>query len=267
MAYQGTLQSILQDKKPFTYEHLSPVKRRSIKLRAMEIDGEMKTPIIHLVDSSEKFSEASALINRRYVLKGYGDNHRIPSSENHMTFTAEASQEVIGTITLAVDSENGMAAERTFSPEIQELRAVLGAKLCELTKFAFSSTINSKQLMAELFHIVFVYGYRTHRCTDLVIEVHPRHVRFYQAMLGFKKISPVRINVSVGAPLQLMHLKVSEIRENINRFAGQQEAAPHSLYPMFFSPVEENGIYDRLRSKTNPAYNFRRDKRDRRRVA
>jgi len=216
-------------------------------LRDMEICGKKRDVAIRLVESSEKIRAARKLINSRYAWRGYGSNHDIPSSTHHMTFTAEIGEEVIGTITLAVDSPRGLAVDRAFKKEIDGFRDQPGGKLCELTKFAFDSTIQSKELMAALFHTVFVYGHRTHGCTDLVIEVNPRHVRFYEAMLGFKRVGTVRMNEGVAAPAQLMRLEVAAIREQINRFAGNADrAGTRSLYPFFFSPVEESGIYQRL---------------------
>ena len=36
-----------------------------------------------------------------------------------------------------------------------------------------------------LFHIAYIFARRMHDRTDLLIEVNPRHVRFYERMLGF----------------------------------------------------------------------------------
>ncbi|MBU3076414.1 GNAT family N-acetyltransferase [Sphingomonas quercus] len=213
----------------------------------MQICGEEKEIAIRLVESTEKIQAACDLINDRYAWRGYGSSHHIPEDANHMTFTAEVEEEVVGTITLAVDSAQGLAADRAFKDELDAFRDLPGVKLCELTKFAFDPAVQSRELMAALFHIVFVYGHRTHGCTDLLIEVNPRHVRFYEAMLGFQRLGAVRTNEGVDAPAQLMWLKVAAIREQINCHAATQDRpSSRSLYPFFFSPAEENGIYQRL---------------------
>jgi hypothetical protein len=115
------------------------------------------------------------------------------------------------------------------------------------SKFAFNPKIQSQEIMAALFHIVFVYGYRSYGCTDLFIEVNPRHVRFYEVMLGFERIGDLRENESVRAPAQLMWLKVAKIRDQINAVAGKAgQANQRSLYRLFLSPTEESRIYERL---------------------
>ncbi len=203
---------------------------------------------VRLVDSADRRSDARLLINKMYSWRGYGDNHVIPITPNHITFTAAACCETVGTITLAVDSPTGLAVDTLFKDDIDAIRREPGAKVCELTKLAFDSAAPSKPLLASFFHIVFIYGYRQHQCTDLFIEVNPRHCRFYESMLGFERLGEIRMNESVGAPSVLMRLKVAEIREKIDRLAAAAQAKPgRSLYHYFFSPREEDGIFGRLK--------------------
>jgi hypothetical protein len=221
--------------------------RQMIFLPIPAVCGEIRNVCVRLADSVAQRNSACILINKMYAWRGYGDDHRIPARATHSTFTASDQDELIGTLTLAVDSPAGLAADTIFREEIDMFRQQPGAKVCELTKLAFNSTVPSKPMLAALFHIVFIHGQRQHHCTDLFIEVNPRHRRFYQAMLGFKPIGETKINASVGAPSQLMVLKIAEIRGQIDRYAGQGDAATaRSLYPFFFSPREEDGIYRRL---------------------
>ena len=223
----------------------------SIKVRRTDTGCNGQDVTVRLVVTGEKIDAACDLINKRYAWRGYGAHHRISMDAHHVTFTAEIEDAVVGTITLALDSADGLAADSAFRDAIDGFRARPGAKVCELTKFAFDPEIQSKALMATLFHIVFVYGQRTYGCTDLLIEVNPRHVRFYEAMLGFERVGPLRHNESVGAPAQLMWLKVDGIREHIDRAAtGAERYKARSLYPLFFSPADERGIYQRLVNAT-----------------
>jgi hypothetical protein len=220
---------------------------RSIRLRGTDVGGKGHNVTVRLVETGEKIQAANDLINDRYAWRGYGDNHRLRPDASHLTFTAEVDGAVVGTITLAIDSRHGLAADRAFRGEVDGFRAQPGVKVCELTKFAFSPEVQSKELMATLFHIVFVYGQRSYGCTDLFIEVNPRHVRFYEKMLGFERVGSLKENESVAAPAQLMWLKVATIREQINASAGSADRTnARSLYPFFFSPADESGIYARL---------------------
>ena len=201
---------------------------------------------IRLADCDGHRNRANMLLNRMYSWRGYGSHHEVPSAPNCVTFTATAADELIGTLTLTVDSPAGLAADRTFNEEIEQFRASPTTKLCELTKFAFDASGPSRPRLAALFHMIFIYGSAHYNCTDLFIEVNPRHRRFYEVMLGFRRVGGVKTNAAVDAPAQLMWLNVAEIRRQIDLHAQDELDAGRSLYPYFFSPKEEDGIYRRL---------------------
>lgn len=201
---------------------------------------------VRLADCDGHRNRANMLLNRMYSWRGYGSDHRLPVAPNCITFTASSRDVVVGTLTLTVDSAAGMAADATFADEIHRFRQAPGARLCELTKFAFDTSSPARPRLAALFHIIFIYGTMHYDCTDLFIEVNPRHRRFYEVMLGFRSVGEPRTNASVGAPAQLMWLNVADIRRHIDRHAGDDREASRSLYPHFFSSKEEQGIYGRL---------------------
>jgi hypothetical protein len=209
--------------------------------------GEQQSSMtIRLADSDGQRNRANMLLNRMYSWRGYGADHELRQAPNCVTFAASSHDELIGTITLTVDSPAGLAADRTFRDEIDRHRKAPGAKLCELTKFAFDTSTPARPRLGALFHIVFIFGSMHYDCTDLFIEVNPRHRRFYEAMLGFTCVGAPRTNESVNAPSQLMWLNVGAIRRMIDRDAGTRLSAGRSLYAHFFSPKEEQGIYGRL---------------------
>lgn len=219
--------------------------------RASLSPGVFGRPVqIELADTSDRRENACSLINRRYAWRGYGSNHALPAHRACATFTATADAQVLGTVTLVVDSEAGLAADAIFADELNPFRETAGRKICELSRLAFETGLPSKPLLAALFHIVFIYGYHHHRCTDLFIEVNPRHRRFYEAMLGFKSIGAPRTNTSVGAPSQLMWLEILSIRRRIEAAAGDLStgAVARSLYALFFSRDDALELADELTS-------------------
>lgn len=205
---------------------------------------------IRLADCDGQRNRANMLLNRMYSWRGYGSDHALPTAPNCVTFTATSGEDVIGTLTLTVDSPAGMAADQTFGDEIDNFRKAPGAKLCELTKFAFDTSSPARPRLGALFHIIFIYGSMHYDCTDLFIEVNPRHTRFYETMLGFTRVGPMRTNAEVNAPSQLMWLNVGAIRRQIDKHAGATESS-RSLYAHFFSAKEEAGIYGRLAGLDN----------------
>lgn len=201
-----------------------------------------------IAETSAEMSRATELLNRRYAWRGYGADHRIGGSERHTTFISLLNEDVVGTITLGVDSPDGLAIDALFKSEVDKFRAAPGAQICELTKFAYESDVSgpSNSHLAALFHTVFLYGIHNYACTDLFIEVNPRHRRFYQAMLGFQPIGELRMNPKVDAPSQLMWINVSKIAEQIAYHAEPADAPSRSLYSLFLSQTEEAAIKSRL---------------------
>lgn len=219
---------------------------RSITLKPCHAPSSSDELTIRLADTDGQRSAANMLLSRMYSWRGYGRDHAVGGSPDSVTFTAACKEDVVGTLTLTVDSTAGLAADITFSEEIAPFRAAPGAKLCELTKLAFDWGGSSHRHLAALFHLVFIYGSRQFACTDLFIEVNPRHRRYYELMLGFVRVGEVRTNASVNAPSQLMWLNVGAIRRLIDQHTTSAATAERSLYRYFFSPYEEDGLYGRL---------------------
>jgi hypothetical protein len=220
-----------------------PTPCRFVHSQRLTIAGQAQDVTFSVRGDSESIRSACNLLNARYGWRGYGSSHNIPSDQHYTTFTAEVERSVIGTVTLGIDSDSGLSVDRTFSEEIDRARMVVGSKICELTKLAIDPNVRSKAVLAKLFHIAFIYGTSVSSSTDLFIEVSPRHVIFYEAMLGFCRVGCALKNMSVGVQSQLMRLKIDDIRLNIRKFTGR-EGAPsrRSLYPHFFSSEQESEI-------------------------
>jgi len=201
---------------------------------------------IQLALTKEQRLAAEDLINQMYAWRGYGADHRLSGAENCFTFNALIDGDVVGTISLTVDNDAGLAADSTFQDVLDEVRSAPGVKICELTKFAFSSSAAPMNVIASLFHTIFIFGTQKFACTDLFIEVNPRHVRFYEVLLGFSHVGKLRSNASVAAPSQLMRLRVSDIGDYISAYADGGEAPSRSLYPYFLTAAQELIICERM---------------------
>lgn len=236
--------------KDIDYELSSRIDARSFlaqqPLGVFESSSEQGRPLLTLrvAETQEDYNSAAALVNRRFGWRGYGNDHKLPTNGTHTTFIAIQNDMVIGTITLSVDDQHDLALDNEFRSEIDSFRSAPGAKVCELTKFAFEADVPDQHNLAILFHTVFLYGFNAHECTDLFIGVNPRHRRFYQAMLGFMPIGDLKTNSVVNAPAQLMWLNVSEIRASIERH--REGARSRSLYSLFLSPSEEQMVLSNL---------------------
>lgn len=205
---------------------------------------------LRMMDTADGRNEASVLINKMYAWRGYQGNHQLAEDPNRITLAARDKQgSTVGTLTLGIDSPDGIMADQIFKEEIDAFRA-RGAKVCEITKLAFDPNVQSKETMASLFHLSVMYARDIHHCTDLFIEVNPRHRRFYQHMLGFSQQGQAKTNPRVNAPAYLLWVGFDYVTQQIRELGGKGAAAvgERSFYPMFFSEREEHGILQRLRA-------------------
>ena len=201
---------------------------------------------VRVADTQVMRNQVSALIKQMYSWRGYQlDTAEARHSPSKTTLQACASKDTLGTLTLNVDSENGLLADGLYRREVDSLR-MRGGAVCELTGLAVSASFSSNELLASLFHLLHIIGRRLHRVTDAVIEINPRHSAYYQRLLGFRKIGERRVCDRVNAPAELLHVETDFVEEQIARYAGRREKDGHSLYPYFFSGLEAEHLGQRI---------------------
>lgn len=201
---------------------------------------------LRAADTGGHRSSAQILVHRMYATRGYKTSTEAPATPNVVTLLALDQGETIGTISISLDTPRGLLADELFRDELDALRSQ-GRRLCEFTKLAMDHVVKSKRVLASLFHAAYIWAHLRLGFDDVVIEVNPRHVRYYARMLGFTVTGPQRLNRRVDAPAVLMRLDFTHARTQIERLAGKP--APddeRSLYPHFFSAKEEAGIAARL---------------------
>jgi hypothetical protein len=191
---------------------------------------------ISLASSPQLRSEAGALIQRMYSWRGYhvGNDVTVAHNPSRLTLVAINDQKLIGTVTLGLDSDDGgLLADELYKQEIDFYRNA--GKVCELSKFALDPQHSSKEILAGLFHLAYIYAHKVYKATDLFGEVNPRHVGSHERMFGFRKISGTRTCSRVDAPAVLLHLKLEDVCKKISFLAGSRDPHERSLYPYCFS--------------------------------
>jgi len=201
---------------------------------------------VRLATTEDRRKSASLLIEKMYSWRGY-EADALGQDPNKITLVAYQDDKVVGTLTLGLDSPQGMVVDELYKREADLLRAK-GGNPCDITRLAVDQDIKSKSVLAALFHLSFIYGHNIHQATDFLIEVNPRHVLFYERMLGFKPFGEERICPRVNAPAVLLRLDLAHADEQIVRYGGMGVAVPgvKSIYPYFFSREDELGITQRL---------------------
>jgi hypothetical protein len=204
---------------------------------------------IRLVDNEGHRQAASLLVKRRYAWRGYQAGGAHLAQPNRITLSASADEDTVATISVGLDSDAGLFVDKLYGDDVDRIRSH-DRKVCEFTKLAIEFSIRSKPVLAALFHIAYIHARRINRCTDLVVEVNPRHAAFYKHMLGFEECGGEKIDPRVGAPAVLLRLDLAFAERQIAELGGHLELARNkrSLYPYFFARAEESAIERRLRT-------------------
>lgn len=231
----------------------SPNRLQDVSIPKLKSDAVKEIPFaqqqfqMRLANSQGIREAASLLIKKMYSWRGYNTDSLTPDP-NKITLVTYYENKVVGTLTLGLDSPaQGLTADELYHSEAQILRSS-DRKLCDITRLAINLDLKSKRVMPALFHIAYIYAKNIHHCTDTLIEVNPRHVTFYERMMGFKQFGPERTCSRVNAPAVLMRLEISYMSEQIEKYGGLGPDAKNikSTYPYFFSRTDEIGITQRL---------------------
>ena len=232
---------------------------RDIALRLRDMSIDLRTPLadpgpesgafkIRVASSPHARREASSLVRKRYEGRGYLTATTLVSAHS-CTFSAYDEGRLSGTVTLRLDSADGLAADELYGDETRALREQ-GHKICEFTRLAVDKVHISYPVLAALFHTVFLFAQKLRGFDYAVIEVNPRHVGYYRRALGFEAIGGRRHNARVNAPAVLMGVSFDVIALKLEQHAGKgtRGAAARNLFEHGFSPAEAEGILGRLRT-------------------
>ncbi|MBK7277593.1 MAG: N-acetyltransferase [Betaproteobacteria bacterium] len=167
---------------------------------------------VRSVDTPEYRDRAARLLERRYRWRGYGHTSLPPERHpQRCTLAAEDPQRLLGTLTVAFDGPDGLNCDALFGAEVSALRAA-GAKVCEFSRLAVDTTgRQSGGVLTALFHAAYTMAHLDCGCDTLLVEVHPRHVRYYERMFGAELLAAQRHHPGVNAPAVLLSLSLAEL--------------------------------------------------------
>lgn len=203
---------------------------------------------VRIVDGAHALKTQTArLIERMYASRGlwaYGDDD--DPAESQTTIVATRKDRLVATLTLGLDTERGLRADTLYHHEIETVRKA-GGRACEITRLAMDPEHGSREALAGMFQILYVLARMIHEVTDVFIEVHPRHVGFYQRLLGYRVAGPERVCPRVGgAPAVLLHLSQKKLDHILSLPSEQRGLSSRSFYRLFPTAAELHSLRTEL---------------------
>ena len=180
---------------------------------------------IRVVRTQAQQDCVNRLVSRMYAWRGYSmQSSAYPSNDpNRATLALWRGNEAVATLTLGCDSPSGLLADGLYAQELSQLRQ-RRRLLCEVTRLAMNTEAGAGPLLDTLFYAALVFGREYYHASDVVIEVNPRHVHFYEQRFGFRQVGGLRCCPRVNAPAVLLH---------------QTEARLSTFTPYFDAPLHE----------------------------
>jgi hypothetical protein len=157
-----------------------------------------------LASTTADLDAAFRLVHDQYVALGYmhphpsgrriGLHHSLPTTK---VFVCKSGDEVIGTVSLILDSLLELPCDELYRRELAPLRAA-GRRLAEVSALAVHERCRTRDLgvLMRLVHLVVAYASRIAQVDDLCITVNPRHARFYE-LLRFRRFGAIKPHPAV----------------------------------------------------------------------
>ena len=181
---------------------------------------------LSVAKSYRERDEADNLVYRMYSSRGYSVAE--PGSEprparrdarRESVILARIHGRVVGTMTVGIDSPNGLLVDEANREQVDPLR-LKGMRLGEVVRFALDRDVDSRDVLGALFNAA--HGImEANRLDHVFIEVNPRHVGFYRRAFCFKAVGSEKCCPRVGAPSVLLRMRVADFTSKI----GQLERA------------------------------------------
>lgn len=205
-----------------------------------------RTLRISFASSERTQRDAGQLVRAQYARQGYMTQDT-PLSGERFTLLAYHGQQLVGTLSVALDASTGLRGDGLFKPELDALRHN-GRRICEFTRFAVDPSIHSFAVLAALFHTSYLLAYCLFKVDDVVAEVNPRHTRFYMGCLGFQQLADERMDPAVNAPAVLLRSRFSDIEHRILAVQSDQARGgrEEGFFRYGFARNEEQLILKRL---------------------
>jgi hypothetical protein len=158
----------------------------------------------------DQVEAAEDLVRRRYAWRGYSLSWDARAmAAPIITLLAQNDDQVIGTLTVRPGGAQPLFAEEAYAVEIEAMREA-DRRVGELTRLAIEERADWRGALEALVQSAYVVTRFMHGLTDVIIEVNPRHVRFYERVFGFVTAAAERFCVRVGAPSVLMLLNLEQ---------------------------------------------------------
>lgn len=184
---------------------LLPSHNATISIAQSKVAGSSGSLLVRPTANHREEQACHQLVRRMYAWRGYlSEPVCTHLTRDRLTLAAWRDGELAATLTLARDNGSNLMAEALYPAEIAELRNKERV-ICEYSRLALDPVTSSTQLMEQFFRMAYELAKSHFSAKDAIVEINPRHRRFYEREIGFTQFGPLRICPRVDAPALLLY--------------------------------------------------------------
>jgi hypothetical protein len=188
---------------------------------------------ISILEDYSRLDEVYKITHDTFVKSGDispQDNGRIttcPHLDHHPNTTiliAEQEGEIIGTITITVDSGHGLNMEKWFKEELTDYRQIYSSKLGSTWRLATDPSFRGKtRLIIDLISMAFKLLLEAD-CDLCLCALMNKHKKTYQRLMDAKVVVTKNVPFDKDIPMELNLMKI-HLETGWDKFKQLQQAA------------------------------------------
>lgn len=245
----------------------------SLAIRKTMFSLKNSTPLIEKENSEELTIKIANTLEEReatfrlayqvYLDKGYlnqnGNEWLVQNYDAHrdtvVLIVKDKQKNIAGSLTIVFSASSKLPAEKIYREEIKYLTDS-GKKIAEISRFVISPDYrNSKEILVLLFNYLFIYIQSVKKYDGLAIQVNPRHMNYYKALLSFDEIGGEKPCPQVqNAPAVLLYLSIIKYQAELKRCGNPQntDKKERTLFQYFIKPEQESLVSHYLEKQARP---------------
>ena len=212
---------------------LDPYLRRRARLHETPLDRFE----ISVARTAEDHQQAFLLVRTGYVFQGIEDvqfagmpritrQHLLPEST---IFVAREGEQVVGTMTVTLDSPAGLPLEQEYPDEVAALRAD-GARIVEYGSLAVVRRCWHAGVTTLLNLAANWFSVKVLEADHCVISIHPKAALLYRALYNFAPFGPLRMHGELRAPAVGLVQEMSQMPRFFERRYQKRMSSGRTVY-------------------------------------
>lgn len=242
------------------YESLPDVEKKdSEDTSFFSVDGSANLKI-SIANNMDDRIKAYQLLYEVYTKKEFAKPNKskmwyslFDAHDETITFIVKDSDEVIGALTVIIDSPLGLPADNIYADKLNQLRTEK-RKPAEIISLGISeNTRGTQKVLLKLFNFAYLATRGLYGVDDFIITVNPKHTAFYERKFYFDVMGEERTYGKVGGAVAvLLNLNFNKIEEFVKKFRAGEIHKKNTIYRYFYDISQKMNIVQMIKRSHKP---------------